>query len=352
LPRRPGETKEKRVTRRLIALIVVGAAVTALGARSLPAGAGIVRKIVYTKFAGGTVALYSVNPDGTNLVRLTPEDFWAQDHDVSPDGSKVVFANCPRRCDIFAVNIDGTGLTRLSSGSAIDSFPIWSRDGSRIAFSRAPSYDAGAALYVMSADGSQKLALTTHRWYNYLPSWSPDGSELVFVRWLRGDYEIYRGATDGSGITRLTSNQGNDQWPQWSPDGSRIVYSFADDSFQDYEIYSIAPDGSGKTRLTNNGFRDDMVPRWSPAGDRIAFIRCEGTTCHLYSMLSDGNNKVRLVEKRVESLSHAWSPDGLKLAMARLTLRNRFDIFTVNFDGSALTNLTNTRSRDEAAVDW
>jgi Tol biopolymer transport system component len=229
---------------------------------------------------------------------------------------------------------------------------VWSPDGSKIAYSSAVSYGAGAALYVMNSDGSDQTALTTDRWYNSFPSWSPDGSELVFVRDLRGDYELFRISTDTSEVTRLTDNRGTDHWPQWSPDGTRIIYSFAAPSFEDYEIISIAPDGTDRLKLTDNRFRDDMSPQWAPSADRISFIRCQGTTCHLYAMNPDGSSKDLLVEGGVENLSHAWSPDGSRIALTRLNRRHRYDVFTVGSDGSDLDNLTQTRGRDEAAVDW
>jgi Tol biopolymer transport system component len=335
-----------RVVRVVVAAVIVTAALP------LPADAGLVRKIVFTRFVGGTMALYSVNPDGSNLVRITAEDVWAQDPSISPDGAKVAFANCPRRCNLFVVNIDGTEPTRLTSGTPIESHPVWSPDGSKIAFSRAEFYDAGAALYVMNADGSGQTAITGDRWHNSFPSWSPDGSQLVFARYQRSDYELYRAAGDASEVTRLTDNRGQDHMAQWSPDGSRIVYSFAPRSFGDYEIISIAPDGTDKVRLTLNDFRDDMVPQWSPAGDRIAFVRCQGTTCHLYAMNADGSAKNKLVDGEVESLSHAWAPDGSEIALSRLTRHNRYDVFTVGSGGDGLTNLTATRWRDEATVDW
>jgi Tol biopolymer transport system component len=128
--------------------------------------------------------------------------------------------------------------------------------------------------------------------------------------------------------------------------------STASRSFEDYEIVSIAPDGTDKTRLTLNSFRDDMTPLWSPAGDRISFVRCEGTTCHVYAMNADGSAKDKLVDGRVESLSHAWAPDGTEIALARLNRRDHYDVFTVDTDGGDLTNLTQTRRRDETIVDW
>jgi TolB protein len=218
---------------------------------------------------------------------------------------------------------------RLTSDPGTDHTPAWSPDGSKIAFSRAEIYGAGAALYVMNADGSQQVALTSDRWYNSFPSWSPEASELVFARYQRGDHDLFRAAVDSLEVTRLTNTRGSELWPQWSPNGDRIVYSFAPKSFRDYEIISIAPEGGDKRRLTDNNFRDDMSPLWSPAGDRISFQRCAGTTCHLYAMNADGSVKGNswtgesraspMPGRRPERRSH-WpgSTDAITMTCSRL----------------------------------
>jgi Tol biopolymer transport system component len=332
-------------------LILIAVIATTL-AGPVPALGGSARKILFVRYERDRSNLFSINPDGTGLIRLTNVVAWESDAALSPDGSRVAFSRCRQRCNILVANVEGTGVTRLTNGPQNEQFPAWSPDGTKIAFSRGADPRGGAALYVMDADGMNQTALTTDRWFNAFPSWSPDGTQMVFVRFLGGDYELYRIAADGSEKARLTNNEGVDLDPQWSPDGSHIVFSHQPAPDTDYELFAMTPDGADVRRLTRNDFKDDFVPKWSPASDRIAFVRCHGSTCDLLTMNSNGSAKTKLVDGGVESLSFAWDAGGTDLALARLNQRDRFDVFTVDDDASNLTNITRTRSKHESTLDW
>ena len=62
---------------------------------------------------------------------------------------------------------------------------------------------------------------------------------------------------DGSGQTRLTNNA-VDLLPAWSPDGQRIAFASTRDG--NSEIYVMNADGSGQTRLTNNPAATNIPP--------------------------------------------------------------------------------------------
>ena len=147
-------------------------------------------------------------------------------------------------------------LSNQHSGS--DSRPAWSPDGSKIAFDSDRDELYHAQVYVMNADGSNQVPLTTMT-YNVDPTWSPDGARIAFstLRW--GHYEICAMNADGSNQTRLTNSMADSLFPSWSPDGSRIAFrtSYTGDA----EIYSMDPDGSNLVNLTNNS-SDDVIPNW------------------------------------------------------------------------------------------
>jgi Tol biopolymer transport system component len=94
--------------------------------------------------------------------------------EFSPDGRQVVFAgSCAFsptyircRAGIFVVDLDGSGLRRLSRDGAN---PTWNRAGTKIAFDsmRGGNRD----IYVMDADGRNRVRLTTDPGPDYDPSW-------------------------------------------------------------------------------------------------------------------------------------------------------------------------------------
>ena len=85
------------------------------------------------------------------------------------DNGKIAFsAWSGGSTDIYTVNPDGTGLTRLTSDPARDDDPAWSADGRYIAFNR------DLYIWVMDADGANQRQVYGPLDYALgRPSWSP-----------------------------------------------------------------------------------------------------------------------------------------------------------------------------------
>jgi TolB protein len=110
---------------------------------------------------------------------------------------------------------DGSNPVRLTN-NALDkgSRLAWSPDGARIAFH---AYDASrnADIYVMDADGTNQVRLTSDPAIDRFVTWSPDGKKLAFTSNRSGDDEIYVMNVDGTGVTRLTNSPGLDVVDSW-----------------------------------------------------------------------------------------------------------------------------------------
>src|SRR5919109_480319 len=232
-----------------------------------------VARIVFTSDRSGAPGykeIYSMNPDGTGIVRLTNSPGYDGEPAGSPDGHKVAFASFRTGtycCGVYVMSaIDGSGVVRLNDGRA----PAWSPDGSKIAFTRYNS--TGDDIYVMNAaDGSGVVRLTTTAGNDNQPVWSPDGSKIAFSSGRDGFHNIYTmNAADGSGVVRLTMDSAWTGDPAWSPDGSKIAFSSNVAPPWNSQIYVMNADGSGRHCLSNNTFWD-TEPTWSPDGSKIAF---------------------------------------------------------------------------------
>ena len=151
-----------------------------------------------------------------------------------------------------------------------------SPDGSKVAFtdaeggSEALLAGANTDVYVMDADGGNRMRLTESKGRDVGAAWSPDGRLLAFTsdRDKNGEClwhdcvgynpEVYVMRGDGSDERRLTNDPGDDGVPEWSPDGTRLLFSAFRDG-TDYELYVMNADGTCITQLTRNSEWD-----WSP----------------------------------------------------------------------------------------
>lgn len=108
---------------------------------------------------------------------------------VSPDGSKVLFCvqdEQTQRSAIWVTDIDGSHQTQLSPVIDADQRdPSWSPDGQKILYSSNEGQDARGRnnfdIWVMNADGTQPIQLTTNGSADLRPAFSPTGDAVYFL---------------------------------------------------------------------------------------------------------------------------------------------------------------------------
>lgn len=227
--------------------------------------------IVFFKGPFSDEELFSIEPDGTGLTRLTDNTLSDTDPAWFPRGPRLVFAR--GFGGLWTLNIRSGRTARLTLPSTIpgsDAWPAVSPTGSRIAFTS--SRDGGDwDIFVMNANGTGVTPLTDNADSDRNPNWSPDGDRIVFESGRDGDDDIYVMNADGSGVVQLTNDPDQDIRPDFSPDGSRIA--FASNRDANPEIWSMNPDGSGLQQITFTELLINSDPSGSPDGSRIVFSR-------------------------------------------------------------------------------
>jgi len=105
--------------------------------------------------------------------------------------------------------------------------------------------------------------------------------------------------------------------PQISPDGKKIAFVVSEPDIEANRNRThiwIAPLGGGEPIRFAVGQGADFHPRWSPSGDRIAFVSTRGGSSQIWIIPAAGGEAVRLTDISTGAHDPVWSPGGGSLA--------------------------------------
>lgn len=325
------------------------------------------RRSIRLAISLASLAVGACDTSPTSPLSTTPTGLAGPSAAVNNGGNnrRILFVSereTPGSFEIYSMNPDGSGLARLTTSAGHDLAPAWSPDGKQVAFV-SMRHDPSGEIYVMNADGTGVRRLTESEGSDFSPTWSKDGKSIAFVS-ARQDPagDIYTMNADGTGVTRVTNVAGVDVEPAWSPDGKQIAFVSARDGDVDHttDLYVVTLDGLEVTRLTSEGTNVNVhEPSWAPGGKQIAYHTSFDSgddnvlTMDIFVLTIDGLQITRLTDgpgTNVQDLSPSWSPDGKQIAYTSIRSGNN-DIYTMNADGTGTTRLT-TSLAAEGSPAW
>ena len=274
-------------------------------------------------------------PDGKTLVYSKSGSLWRQrigsdeafelthpraaydyQPDVAADGKSVVFARYDGAAfQLWRLDLATGREQKLTTGNAVNVEPRLSPDGRRIVW---VSTEGTGHLNLFIADigpkglrnarlliGERQSKIPRYYYSTFdhavNPSWSSDGKRILFVTnhevaWGTGD--IWSVAVDDPRDRRKIWSE-ETSWsarPEASPDGKRILIA----SYQGRQwrqLWLTTPSGAAPLPLTFGDF-DLSNARWSPDGERIAFVSNEGGNTSLAVREFVGGAMIPVAAKR------------------------------------------------------
>ncbi|MFA5994325.1 MAG: hypothetical protein WC823_05190, partial [Parcubacteria group bacterium] len=278
--------------------------------------------------------------------------------------------------DLYTMNSDGSGKVRLTTVEKFISHPVWSPEYSRIAY--AMNVDHRDHIFIMTADGAVSRQLTFGDSYDKFPTWSPDGQSLAYISYRNNTPNLFVMDMYGQNIRQLTFAEGGSTvlWPSWSPTSDVIAFSYNQAGTDiDFRLQVIKVDGTDRWELLSSADPDlsDHEPGWSPDGQTIYFLSNRTSQMEIWKVSYAklvanwlSGNKKEYADIGLQQVSHLSSvnvnpdhrprvsPDGQKIVFYGVGSdwhNIGTNLYTLNVDGSALTNITKSIDGDEWP-DW
>jgi Tol biopolymer transport system component len=259
-----------------------------------------------------TREIYSMMLDGSDLRRLTFNDFPEWSASWSPDGTQILFeSDRDEETNLYLMNADGSNVRAIPINIPASN-PVWSPTGNRIAFS---SYVDGniSDIVVANLDGSSLDRLTDGNFWNGDPTWSPDGTRLAFTSDRAGSNQLFTIDVDGSNLQQLTTSNIAHYQPSWSPDGIKMAFvsdGLTETRLGSSNIYLLNLDSGIETQITTEESEGANQPSWSPDGQYIIFRAAEADlTVQIFILNPITGQRITITDFRATNDSPAWQPN-------------------------------------------
>lgn len=192
--------------------------------------------------------IHIADTSGKLISRITRDStFYDAEATISPIGDNIVFTSTmDGDIDIYSLSLDGkNNFQRLTNEPGYDGGAFYSFDGKKIVYraSRPKGKDldsyksllkdglirpSALEIYVMDADGKNKIQVTNNGKANFAPFFHPDGKRIIFSSNMddpKGrEFDIYMIGIDGKGLERVTYSGGFDGFPMFTRDGKKLVF--------------------------------------------------------------------------------------------------------------------------------
>ena len=261
---------------------------------------------VWTQPAGGSEAhKFAVVPSTLPYLRFSPDGASIGVWTERGEGIYVFWLVSYPRAEVRR------SMETLSAIRGGWEFPYsWFPDGRHIVFSGELAKGGRDHLLLGDVRTGTIRPLTPALNYEGSPSLSPDGRRIAFAL-LNEDQDIVQAPLDGMPVSNVLATSTTEHCAAWAPKGDQFVYSKEHNGTDEIWVYNVR-EGWERPLVTAASFREGHTdrltePRYSPDGQRIAFVRVTQGKYTMWVANVVGGPPVPL---GIDGMEPVWSPDG------------------------------------------
>ncbi len=270
--------------------------------------------------------------------------------EVKTEGELAFMSDRTGNWDIFLLDKDEKLVNLTAASTAHEFFANFTFGGDVLNLYSTDSGEINPA--TVNADGTDfksmnfvvaSMTAVQRGLIDWDPTWAPGGEQMVWLK-MTGfppSVDMWLSKSDGSDSRKLTDDGATEMMPAWSPDGQKIAYVTDKDGQQNVYVMDVA--SGDVTRLSDHEV-GDINPVWSTDGSQILFVAEQDIplktgTVQYYIVNADGSDMRPFVAGDTFIGGLRYSPYGGQVAYMS-NEDGSWQIDVMDADGSNVRRIT------------
>ncbi|MDQ3012669.1 MAG: protein kinase, partial [Acidobacteriota bacterium] len=313
---------------------------------------------IYYESKGNLFALDIKSGQAAQLTDLGASKVSSDSISISPDEQRLAYISTvgDGRSSVWVVPVRGGAPRQIANDAGHNRNTIWHPDSKNVLYSS--NVDGVYQIFAANVDGRKPAQITFGDLNSFALDVSSDGARVLYGS-TKEESDVWGVNLRGGAEFALTSDLGCELWPDVSPDGKTVAYQAVRNLSQGDKISNCSiltrqinsansPISDEPSRLADDG----ALPKWSPDGKQIAFMRLVGRAQSLWTVSTADGNKRQLATRglpsieytflpylRVQASSFNWSPDSSRIVYCS-ERSGQPNLWVVAVDGSSEAQIT------------